>query len=87
MILNAAVTICLKHVCVTNVVGSPVVLTQYDQHQQHCGKSSHRVIHHRQIMANLIQVVMVLHYNWWNQEANGYPQLSRGVISQLLPFN
>jgi hypothetical protein len=37
-------------------------------------------------MANVIQVVMVLHYHWWNQEANGYPQLPTGVISQLLTF-
>jgi len=55
--------------------GKIVILTQYNEYQQRCCQSRHRVVHDRQVMGNVIQVIVVPHYHGGKQEANGYPQL------------
>ena len=56
-------------------VGNLVVLTHYNEYQQRCCESCHRVVHDRQVLANVIQVIVLLHHHGGKKEANGYSQL------------
>jgi hypothetical protein len=55
--------------------GGNLVLTQYNEYQQHCCESRHSVVHDRQVLGNVILVFVFPHHHGRKQEANGYPQL------------
>jgi len=63
--------------------GNLVVLTQYNEYKQHRCESRHRVVHDRQVLADVIQVVVILHYHGGKQEANGYPQLYIHIFTHM----